>query len=230
MCRVPQLPEFMRAVRADARQHGTDIIYGTIRIIERDDETVLAWARQRWACIVFNLHVEHSPEGIEKAARALPPPDRSRHRARRQLLPDLSPLGDRRAGSDLPSAPHEFLAGEAPDRSRRRVPSDWFTHHERLFSEAEAGNRVNEITKVFIHRLHQFSRSPVASIRRVSSLDATCASVGCRSGTRGADGGALPRARRAPRSPSSRRGIASAAGCTPFAASRRISTPRPVPT
>ena len=63
----PALPEFMRSVRADARQHGADIIYGTIRIIEEDDQTVLAWARQRWACIVFNLHVDHSPDGIEAA-------------------------------------------------------------------------------------------------------------------------------------------------------------------
>ena len=63
----PALPEFMRAVRADARQHGVDIIYGTIRIIEEDDETVLAWARERWACVVFNLHVDHTPEGIATA-------------------------------------------------------------------------------------------------------------------------------------------------------------------
>ena len=44
------LPAFMEAVRADARQHGVDIVYGTIRVIEPDDDTVLAWARQRWAC------------------------------------------------------------------------------------------------------------------------------------------------------------------------------------
>jgi FAD/FMN-containing dehydrogenase len=61
------LPQFMSSVRSDARQHGVDIIYGTIRVIEQDDESVLAWARERWACIVFNLHVAHTPEGIAKA-------------------------------------------------------------------------------------------------------------------------------------------------------------------
>jgi FAD/FMN-containing dehydrogenase len=64
----PELPAFMAAVRADAIQHGFDIIYGTVRLIERDDETVLAWAREPWACVVFNLHVEHSPRGIARAA------------------------------------------------------------------------------------------------------------------------------------------------------------------
>ena len=59
-----------------------------------DDETVLAWARERWACIVFNLHVEHTADGHRESRGRLPPPDRSRHPVRRQLLPDLSPLGD----------------------------------------------------------------------------------------------------------------------------------------
>ena len=69
MCPVRSSADFMDAVRADAKQHAVDIIYGTIRIIERDDETVLAWARERWACIRFsNLHVEHTADGIEKAA------------------------------------------------------------------------------------------------------------------------------------------------------------------
>ena len=47
-----------------------DVVYGTVRLIERDDETLLAWAREPWACVVFNLHVEHSPSGIESAAIA----------------------------------------------------------------------------------------------------------------------------------------------------------------
>ena len=37
------------------------MIYGTVRLIERDDETFLAWARDRYACVIFNLHVEHTP-------------------------------------------------------------------------------------------------------------------------------------------------------------------------
>jgi hypothetical protein len=37
-------------------------------LIERDDETLLAWAREPWACIIFNLHVTHTPEAIAGAA------------------------------------------------------------------------------------------------------------------------------------------------------------------
>ena len=34
------LPSFLAAVRADFRRHGLQLIYGTIRLIERDDESV----------------------------------------------------------------------------------------------------------------------------------------------------------------------------------------------
>ena len=45
------------------------MIYGTVRMIERDDGAI-AWARERYACVIFNLHVEHTPQSIERAADA----------------------------------------------------------------------------------------------------------------------------------------------------------------
>ncbi len=62
---------FMGAARQVLLAHGSNVIYGTIRIIEPDEETLLAWASRRYACIVFNLHVEHTPRGVEGVANAL---------------------------------------------------------------------------------------------------------------------------------------------------------------
>ncbi len=76
MCRGAIAPVHGRG-RADFRTHQTPVIYGTVRLIERDDETVLAWAREPWACIIFNLHVDHTPEGSPRRRR-LPAPDRPR--------------------------------------------------------------------------------------------------------------------------------------------------------
>ena len=64
----PALSAFLAAVRADFRQHNVGLIYGTIRLIERDDESVLAWAREPWVCTAMNLHVEHTPDRTAKAA------------------------------------------------------------------------------------------------------------------------------------------------------------------
>jgi FAD/FMN-containing dehydrogenase len=63
-----RLVDFMAAARRDFRRHEVEFIYGTIRLIERDRESFLAWARQPYACVVFNLHVPHTPAGLEKAA------------------------------------------------------------------------------------------------------------------------------------------------------------------
>jgi FAD/FMN-containing dehydrogenase len=61
------LAALMEAVRADFREQGTELIYGTARVVERDDESFLAWAREPFACVVFTLHVNHDPAGLEKA-------------------------------------------------------------------------------------------------------------------------------------------------------------------
>lgn len=65
-----RLVAFMEAARATLRERRANVIYGTVRLIERDDETFLAWARDRYACVIFNLHVEHTREKIESAADA----------------------------------------------------------------------------------------------------------------------------------------------------------------
>jgi FAD/FMN-containing dehydrogenase len=61
---------FLRRAARRLIDRGVSVIYGTIRLIARDDETFLPWARQDCACVVFNLHVDHSPEGIARAATA----------------------------------------------------------------------------------------------------------------------------------------------------------------
>jgi FAD/FMN-containing dehydrogenase len=66
----PALTGFLEAVRADFLEHRVNLIYGTIRLIERDDETFLAWAKQPYACVIFNLHTEHSEDGIAASAAA----------------------------------------------------------------------------------------------------------------------------------------------------------------
>lgn len=62
--------EFMAALRRSLRESRADVIYGTVRLIERDTDTFLAWARQPWACVVLNLHVDHTPAAIAAAGDA----------------------------------------------------------------------------------------------------------------------------------------------------------------
>jgi FAD/FMN-containing dehydrogenase len=64
------LVTFMEEARVLLREHKANVIYGTVRLIEKDDESFLRWARESWACVIFNLHVIHDPAGKEAAARS----------------------------------------------------------------------------------------------------------------------------------------------------------------
>jgi FAD/FMN-containing dehydrogenase len=65
-----RLTDFMDDVRRDFRANQVDFIYGTIRLIEPDTETALPWARDRYACVIFNLHIDHLPRNIVEARAA----------------------------------------------------------------------------------------------------------------------------------------------------------------
>lgn len=64
------LPSFLAEVREDFRKNNVDLIYGTIRLIEKENESFLPWAKQSYACTIFNLHTIHTPEGIKHSAEA----------------------------------------------------------------------------------------------------------------------------------------------------------------
>ena len=63
-----RLSVFMDDVRRDLLHHPADVIYGTIRLIERDTESALPWAREPYACVIFNLHVDREAAAIADAS------------------------------------------------------------------------------------------------------------------------------------------------------------------
>ncbi|HEY9679654.1 MAG TPA: FAD-binding oxidoreductase [Drouetiella sp.] len=68
------LADFMSDASVQLKEDKANVIYGTVRLINRDDETFLPWASSDWACIVFNLHVDHTSVAIsdlEKTFRNL---------------------------------------------------------------------------------------------------------------------------------------------------------------
>jgi FAD/FMN-containing dehydrogenase len=65
-----RLAAFLQRAASTLRRQRAQVVYGTVRLIERDFVSRLAWAREAWACVVFNLHVDHAPAGIARAQRA----------------------------------------------------------------------------------------------------------------------------------------------------------------
>jgi len=67
---LERLPEFLTQAREHLLAHGCNIIYSTVRFIDKDDITYLPWARQRYACVIFNFHTVHSKEEIDRTMNA----------------------------------------------------------------------------------------------------------------------------------------------------------------
>ena len=131
----PELEAFLVECAEDFRQNGVDCIYGTIRLIERDDESFLAWAKQPYACTIFNLHTVHTPEGRAHSGAAF-----------RRLID----IAARRGGSWFLTY-HTFGTREQVLRCYPQFPeflrlkrqydpgelfqSEWYRHHVALLSE-----------------------------------------------------------------------------------------------
>ena len=133
-CERDALEHFMVDVAADARRSETEIIYGTVRLIEADRESFLAWAKKPYACVIFNLHVEHTREGIRRASNAF-----------RRLID----LGVKYGGSYYPTY-HKYATRKQVETcypqfadflklKRKHDPaevfqSDWYRHYRKMFA------------------------------------------------------------------------------------------------
>lgn len=64
------LHPFMEQARELLRSHRLPLIYGTMRLIRKDEQSFLPWAKGDFACIILNLHTEHTATGIATAKAA----------------------------------------------------------------------------------------------------------------------------------------------------------------
>lgn len=130
-----QLESFMAACAQDFRTHGTNVIYGTVRFIQRDEETFLPWASQDFACIVMNLRVTHTPEGTQKAQEEF------RRLIDRALERDgsffLTYHRWAKKEQMLKAYPQfmEFLALKKQYDPEERFQSEWYRHWKQMMAE-----------------------------------------------------------------------------------------------
>ena len=129
-----RLAFFMRDIAKAFRDAQVNVIYGTVRLIEKDIETFLPWARQSWACIVFNLHVRHTRAGIDQAERQF-----------RLLIKQAIEHGGsyfltyhRWASRNQVRLCHpqlgEFLRRKREWDPEERFQSDWYRHYRTIFA------------------------------------------------------------------------------------------------
>jgi FAD/FMN-containing dehydrogenase len=131
-----RLVDFMETVASDFRANDTEVIYGTIRLVEPDDETFLAWARERWACIIFNLHTVHTPDGLERAADAFRGLiDRGIERGGSYYLTYHRWATREQVETCYPQFT-DFLRKKLEHDPEERFQSEWYRHYRQMFADA----------------------------------------------------------------------------------------------
>lgn len=129
------LAAFLEDVRSDFVAHGVNLIYGTIRLIERDTETFLAWAREPWACVIFNIHTAHDAESLRATARHFRRLiDRGRSYGGSYFLTYHRWATREQLRACYPRFP-EFLALKRKYDPEERFQSDWYRHYRAMFPE-----------------------------------------------------------------------------------------------
>ena len=131
-----KLAEFLAAAAKLLRDGTSPVIYGTVRLIEKDDESFLPWARESYACVIFNLLALHSETGLAAAA---------------QSFRGLIDLAIARGGSYYLTyhrfatreqvvacypAFQKFLELKKENDPNGLFQSDWYRHYEKMFAAA----------------------------------------------------------------------------------------------
>ncbi len=130
-----QIAAYMERAREVLLRTGCEVIYGTIRSIVREQTSFLPWARDDYACVVFNLRTPHTDAGRERTAQAFRGLIQAaleldgsffltyhRHATREQLL---------HAYPRLPA----FLARKLEHDPGEVFQSDWYRHIRGMFPD-----------------------------------------------------------------------------------------------
>jgi len=63
-----ELSGFLQQARTLLLEARVPLVYGTVRFIEPDSESFLAWAKRRYACVIFTMHTPIGRASVEKTA------------------------------------------------------------------------------------------------------------------------------------------------------------------
>src|SRR5690606_14955265 len=132
-CEREALERFLGEARLYALHAGANLVYGTVRLIEEDRETFLRWARKPYACVIFNVHIDHTTGGMIRGG---------------DILRRLIDLGLRHGGSYYPTYHRyalrrqvdacfpqfeEFLKLKRKYDPQELFQSDWYRHYKRMY-------------------------------------------------------------------------------------------------
>ncbi|MFL6551118.1 MAG: FAD-binding oxidoreductase [Povalibacter sp.] len=132
---LDRLDAFMSDVRREFLRNRVNLIYGTVRLIRRDESTFLPWARQDFACVIFNLHVDHDARGFAESGDAFRTLiDIAIHHQGSYFLTYHRHATAAQLLACYPQFP-KFLAEKRRWDPQQLFQSDWYRHYRNVLCE-----------------------------------------------------------------------------------------------
>jgi len=113
---------------------GTPLIYGTVRFTEQDKDSFLAWAKKRYACVIFSPHTSGETQALKKTGEVCRQIIRAANKRGGSFYLTYNRFATRdELASAYPQFP-EFLNLKKQYDPREIFQSDWYKYYKGLYA------------------------------------------------------------------------------------------------
>jgi FAD/FMN-containing dehydrogenase len=128
-----ELISFVEDARHVLLKSETRLIYGTVRFIEQDHDSFLAWAKRRYACVIFTPHCSGTPAGMRKAGEVCRELIRAATGRRGSFYLTYNRFAKRGEMDGAYPEFAEFLELKKKYDSVELLQTDWYRHYKNLY-------------------------------------------------------------------------------------------------
>jgi FAD/FMN-containing dehydrogenase len=113
---------------------GTPLIYGTVRFTEQDKDSFLAWAKKRYACVMFSPHTSGETQALRKTGEVCRQIIRAANKRGGSFYLTYNRFATRdELASAYPQFP-DFLNSKKQHDPREIFQSDWYKYYKGLYA------------------------------------------------------------------------------------------------
>ena len=132
-CEREALEGLVAEVREYARRENVNVVSAMVRLVEADTETFLSWAQKPYACLLLNIHIEHTTGGVIRGADALRRLVDIALRHRGGYVPTYHRYAlQRQVQVAFPQLP-DFIRLKRKYDPTEVYQSEWYRHYKRMF-------------------------------------------------------------------------------------------------
>ncbi len=127
---IPLLEEARRILLAS----GMPLVYGTIRFIEQDKDSYLAWAKKRYACVIFSPHSSGETQALRKTGEVCRQLIRAANKRGGSFYLTYNRFATRDELASAYPQFQEFLNLKKQYDPRETFQSDWYRYYRGLYA------------------------------------------------------------------------------------------------